>query len=138
MKSTTLSILLFFSLTIAMAQSDKDMITETLMDYIEGTSQGQPERIKKAFHPDLNLYSINEDESLRTLSGQRYIGYFKPGEKNERIGKIVSIDVVNNAAMAKVEIDMPSRKRLYTDYMMLLKINGHWTIVHKSFTWENY
>ncbi|AXT49685.1 hypothetical protein D1818_02185 [Aquimarina sp. BL5] len=40
--------------------------------------------------------------------------------------------------MAKVEIDVPTRKRLYTDYMMLLKVEGKWKIIHKSYTHVSY
>ncbi|MBP6699500.1 MAG: nuclear transport factor 2 family protein, partial [Flavobacteriales bacterium] len=32
--------------------SDIEQITATLMDYIEGTANGEPERLRKAFHPD--------------------------------------------------------------------------------------
>ena len=51
---------------------------------------------------------------------------------------ITSIDYENNAAQAKVEIDMPGMKRLYTDYFLLLKMEGRWKIVHKSFTYRPY
>ncbi|MEO1435372.1 MAG: nuclear transport factor 2 family protein, partial [Bacteroidota bacterium] len=35
-------------------QNDAELaaIRTTLMHYIEGTSNGEPDRIKKAFHPD--------------------------------------------------------------------------------------
>ena len=138
MRTITLLAVLILGIQWSTAQTDKAAIPATLMDYIEGTSKGQPERIKRAFHSDLNLYSIDAEQQLRALPGTQYIGYFKEGETNDRDGKIVSIDVVNDAAMAKVEIDVPSRKRLYTDYMMLLKIQGEWKIVHKSFTSEAY
>ncbi|MBW1297415.1 nuclear transport factor 2 family protein [Aquimarina litoralis] len=130
-------LVILLSTTITVAQSDKEKIKETLLDYIEGTADGSPERIKKAFHKNLNLYSITND-SLSITSGKKYIGYFKEGEKRDRIGKIISIDVVNNAAMAKVEIDFPKGKRLYTDYMMLLKVQGEWKIIHKSYTYVPY
>ncbi|WP_299241761.1 nuclear transport factor 2 family protein [uncultured Aquimarina sp.] len=137
MKNLFVVFLCLISFEIARAQSDKDQITETLLDYIEGTANGKPERIKNAFHKDLNLYSITND-TLSIRSGKKYIGYFKEGQKRDRVGKIISIDVVNNAAIAKVEIDVPTRKRLYTDYMMLLKVEGKWKIIHKSYTHVNY
>ncbi|WP_299222546.1 nuclear transport factor 2 family protein [uncultured Aquimarina sp.] len=137
MKNLFVVFLCLISFEIVLAQSDKDQITETLLDYIEGTANGAPERIKNAFHKDLNLYSIAND-TLSITSGKKYIGYFKEGQKRDRVGKIVSIDVVNNAAMAKVEIDVPTRKRLYTDYMMLLKVEGKWKIIHKSYTHVSY
>jgi len=108
-------------------------ITKTLNDYLEGTSNGEPERLKRAFHKDLNLYSVNSD-TLRTWSGKGYISNFKPGEKHNRIGKIISIDYENDAAVAKIEILMPGNKRVYTDYMLMLKVEGAWKIIHKSFT----
>lgn len=137
MKHLFILVVALLSGTISFAQSDKEQITETLLHYIEGTADGSPERIKKAFHKDLNLYSIAND-TLSITSGKKYIGYFKEGEKRNRIGKIISIDVVNNAAMAKVEIDFPKGKRLYTDYMMLLKVKGEWKIIHKSYTFVPY
>lgn len=122
----------------ANAPSELELITNTLMDYIEGTANGEPERIKRAFHKDLNLYTVEEDDSLRTLSGQKYITYFKEGEKNNRIGRIIAMDYENDAGTAKIEILMPARKRIYTDYLLLLKVEGHWKIIHKSYTYRDY
>lgn len=119
------------------AQSEKGksemvLITETLTDYIEGSTNGQPDRLKKAFHPDLNLYYVKND-SLRIWSGKAYIEDTKEGQPTGEVGKIISIDYENDIATAKVQITSPGRTP-YIDYFMLLKINGHWTIMHKMFT----
>ena len=45
-----------------------------------------------------------------------------------RIGKI---EIVGNAAMATIILDYPAVK--FTDFMTLLKFNGEWKIVNKSF-----
>jgi len=112
-------------------------ISETLMHYIEGTANGEPERLKKAFHPDFNLYMVTEDDSLRIRKGEQYVSNIKPGEKSNRIGRIISIDYENNAAIAKAEIVIPNW-RIFTDYFLLLKYEGSWKIVHKSYTWRAY
>jgi CubicO group peptidase (beta-lactamase class C family) len=117
-------------------KSDIDQIREILMDYIEGTANGQPERLKKAFHPDFNLYFVRQD-SFRIWSGKEYIANIKSGEKNSRKGKIISIDIEKDAAMAKVEIEIPNW-RIFTDYFLILKYQGAWKIVHKSFTFRDY
>jgi Putative lumazine-binding len=119
------------------AQTEIERITQPLMDYIEGTANGEPERLKRAFHPQFNLYYVAND-SLKTWSGQEYINGTKEGVKAKRIGKIVSIDYTNDAAVAKIEIDIPGRKRLYTDYLLLSKYEGSWKIIHKSFTYKDY
>ena len=113
--------------------SEEDQIRETLMHYIEGTANGEPDRLRKAFHPDFNLYAVSEDGSLRVRSGEKYISLFKKGQKADRVGKIVSIDYENDAATAKVEIVFGG-KRVFTDYFLLLKYEGSWKIVHKSYT----
>lgn len=125
------------SLNSLQAQTDLEAITATLNDYLEGTANGEPERVAQAFHEDLNLYSIKSD-TLSVWNGQNYIKGITPGRKSNRIGRIVSIDYENDAAIAKIEILMPGPKRIYTDYMMLLKVEGRWKIIHKSFTYVNF
>ncbi len=116
------------------AQSEMQLITNTLMDYIEGSTEGQPNRLKTAFHTNLNLYSIKKDGSLSIWSGSDYIEDTKEGEPTGESGKIISIDYENDAAVAKVEISHPKSKSTYIDYFMLLKISSKWTIIHKMYT----
>ena len=131
------SIILLIALSAAFmlqAQSDIELITSTLMDYIEGSTEGQPQRLKTAFHDDLNLYSIKKDGKLSIWAGTDYIADTKEGKPTGEGGKIISIDYENNAAVAKVEISHPKSKSTYIDYFMLLKIEGTWTIIHKMYT----
>ncbi len=107
------------------------------MDYIEGTANGEPERLRKAFHPDFNLYTITEENKLRIRSGEEYISQIKNGEKSNRIGRIISIDYEKDAAIAKAEIIIPNW-RIFTDYFLLLKYEGSWKIVQKSYTWVEF
>lgn len=130
-----LGLLIFFSLIsiTSFAQTELELIQETLTDYIEGTANGEPDRLRKAFHPDFNLYTVIGDDSLRVWNGQDYISGFQEGRKSNRIGRIISIDHENNAATAKVEIVMPNRG-VYTDYFLLLKLKEGWKIIHKTYT----
>lgn len=112
-----------------------EAINNVLMEYIEGTANGQPERLRKVFHPDFKLYTVNEKDSLLIRSGEQYIANIKKGEKSNRIGKVLFIDVEKDAAIAKAEIFVPNW-RVFTDYFMLLKYEGRWSIVQKSYSWE--
>ncbi len=114
-------------------KSDAEQIKEILLDYIEGTANGQPERLRRAFHPDFNLYTVAKD-TLWIRSGQQYIANFKDGEKNNRKGQIISIDIENDAAIAKAKISIPGK--IFTDYFLILKYQGAWKIVHKSYSWR--
>lgn len=116
-------------------KSEIGQITETLILYIEGTANGQPDRLRKVFHPDFNLYTVTTEDSLRIRSGEKYISNVKEDEKSNRIGRIISIDYEKDAAIAKAEIVIPNWK-IFTDYFLLLKYEGSWKIVHKSYTWR--
>ena len=115
-------------------KSDLEQITEILIDYIEGTANGEPDRLRKAFHPNFNLYAIAKD-TLWIRSGEQYIANTKVGEKSNRIGKIISIDIEKDAATAKAEILIPNW-RIFTDYFLIMKYQGSWKIVQKSYTWR--
>lgn len=115
------------------SKSEIEQITSTLTDYIEGTANGEPDRLRRAFHPDFNLYTVTEEDSLRIRSGEKYISDIKEGTKANRIGRIISIDYEQDAATAKVEIVIPNR-RIFIDYFLFLKYEGSWKIVHKSYT----
>ncbi|KQC00120.1 dehydrogenase [Pedobacter sp. Hv1] len=118
----------------APVKTELDEVTAVLLDYIEGTANGQPERLRKAFHPNFNLYTVAKD-TLWTRSGEQYIANIKVGEKSNRIGRIISIDIEKDAAIAKAEIVVPN-SRIFTDYFLLLKYKGTWKIVHKSYSWR--
>lgn len=140
MTKLILTAILLFTLVTAncqeQSQSEIQQISETIMLYIDGTANGEPDKLKKAFHPDFNLYTITSD-SLLIRSGREYISNVKKGEKNNRIGRIISIDYEKDAAIAKAEIIIPNW-RIFTDYFLLLKYKGEWKIVHKSYTWREY
>ncbi len=135
MKKVYFLMLFGFIVLNTQAQTEKELISETITAYFEGTANGESEKLKKAFHPDFNLYAVNKDNSLKTWEGKDYVGRIKPGKKSNRIGKIIAIDFENNVATAKAEVLIPN-KRVFTDYFLLVKYEGSWKIIHKSYTWR--
>lgn len=131
-KSLLLLIGVFLSVSLQ-AQTETELITDTINDYIEGTSYGNQEQVRSAFHPDLNLYSIRNG-LLNVWFGQDYINGITEGKDTDRKGKILSIDYENNVATAKAEIIIPNRNAPFIDYFILAKIEGKWTIIHKAYT----
>ena len=135
MKRTMLTVTMLLAIAFtAFAQNEEAAVKATLTDYMEGTSKGQIARIKKAFTPTAALYSVNPDGTQKRLPIGEYIGYFKEGQSRDRKGKIISVDIVNDAAHAKVEIISGNTK--FTDYMLLLKLKDGWKIINKSYTRE--
>lgn len=133
MKNLVLCLSFMLTTISIYSQTEAEKIASTLEKYIEGSTNGKPHLLKEAFHPDLNLYYIRNDE-IKAWSGISYIADTKEGKPTGESGKILSIDYENNAAVAKVEISHPDQPQPFIDYFMLLKEKGKWVIIHKMFT----
>ena len=104
-----------------------------LENYLRGHATGDPEFMRKAFHTEGNLIFIR-DGKYTTRSFADYIAGMsgKPApDEDKRKRWIESVDVSGNAAFGKIVLDYPTVR--FVDYMTLLKINGEWKIVNKSF-----
>ncbi len=107
-----------------------------LENYLQGHATGDPEFMRKAFHTEGNLIFVR-DGKYTTRSFADYIAGFngKPApDESKRKRWIESVDVAGNSAIGKIILDYPAGK--FVDYMTLLKINGEWKIVNKSFHFE--
>ncbi len=101
--------------------------------YFRGHSTGQGEHFRKVFHPDSKLYAVR-DGKFWTLTSEEYAARAsgKPAaDEAQRKRTIDSIDIAGNAAFVKLTLDYP--KVVFTDYMSMLKIDGQWKIVNKTF-----
>lgn len=104
-----------------------------LENYLKGHATGNPEFMKKAFHTEGKLIFIR-DGKYSTRTFEEYIAGMsgKPApDEAKRKRYIESVDVAGNAAIGKIILDYPSVR--FVDYMTLLKIDGEWKIVNKSF-----
>ena len=129
--------ILFASVSFAFGQmSDKDAVRIPLENYIKAHATGDPEYARKAFYTEGNMTYIRDGkyvtETFDAFIKRAFTG--KPAadedlRKDHRT--IEAVDITGNAAVAKIVLDYPSVK--FVDYMTLLKINGEWKIVNKSF-----
>ena len=101
--------------------------------YLRAHATGLGEHHRKVFHPEAKLFAIR-DGKFWQLTSEEYISR-SPGkpadDEAQRKRSIESVDITGNAAVAKVVLDYPQVK--FTDYMSLLKIDGEWRIVNKTF-----
>jgi hypothetical protein len=101
--------------------------------YLRAHATGLGEHHRKVFHPEAKLFAVREGKFWQ-LTSEEYISR-SPGkpadDEAQRRRSIESVDIAGNAAVAKVVLDYPQVK--FTDYMSLLKIDGEWRIVNKTF-----
>ena len=126
--------LLFVTCAPASAQeSEEAAVREAIQHYFQGHATGQGEHFRKVFHPDAKLFFIR-DGKLTQWTSEEYIsraGGKPAADEAQRKRKIDSIDIAGDAAFVKITLDYPGV--VFTDYMSMLKIDGRWMIVNKTF-----
>lgn len=134
MRKLIISIFLLVGLghSVAATASDLKEIQAVVQKYFDGTEKGNLELLREAFLPTLELQYVNRQGEFQTITGPDYIARITPGREYNRKGHIVNIDVTDNAATVKAIVDMPNR--VFTDYLLLLKVEGEWRISNKIAT----
>lgn len=108
-------------------------VRQALEYYLRGQATGGGENYRKAFHPDAKLFAVRDGKYWQ-LTSEEFIARAggKPAtDEAQRKRSIEAIDITGNAAVAKIVLDYPNVK--FTDYMALLKIDGEWKIMNKTF-----
>jgi hypothetical protein len=116
--------------------SEKDMIEKTLKNYIQGSSYNDLEKLESAFATDAALF-LTVKGTFKRLTPTDYLNFFKNKKKgvyNRRTGNILSIEIYNDIATAKVEIFILDRKVKLMDLFLLKKLEGDWKIISKTAT----
>ncbi len=123
----------YFGGNVLAEMAEKEAVKVPLENYLKGHETGKAEYMEKAFHTDGKLMFIR-DGKYTTIDFKDYIGRMKgeaAEDEAERKRRIESVDIAGNAAVARIVLDYPTVK--FTDYMSLLKIDGEWKIVNKTF-----
>jgi hypothetical protein len=104
--------------------------------YFEGIHDGDVEKLRAIFHPGTLLFG--------DVKGQPYaksLDVYLDGVKNRQSpkeagtpfkGSIISIDVINSIAVAKVHVKMYAFN--YDEFLSFHKIDNRWLIVNKMIT----
>ncbi|QDZ08691.1 nuclear transport factor 2 family protein [Sphingomonas panacisoli] len=111
-------------------------VRATLNLYLQGHASGSGDYMRQAFVPEARLLFMR-DGKLTQVTSEEYASRFtgKPADDEaKRKRSIGLIDIAGDAAIARIDLDYPDAK--FVDYMTLLKIDGKWRIVNKSFNVE--
>ena len=123
-------------ISFKMTEEDKKAVSVPLENYIKAHATGDGEYIRKAFHTEAKVM-FTTAEKFTQWSVEEFAARFtgKPAaDESKRRRSFEILDVAGNAAIAKVVLDYPTVK--FVDYMTLLKIDGEWKIINKSFNAE--
>lgn len=120
-------------ISFKMTDEDKKAVSIPLENYIKAHATGDGSLIRKAFHAEAKVMFLSSDKFTQ-WSAEEFAARFtgkSADDEAKRTRSFEIIDVAGNAAIAKVVLDYPTVK--FTDYMTLLKIDGEWKIINKTF-----
>jgi hypothetical protein len=114
---------------------EESAIRTTIEHYFRGDIERDVEQLKIAFHPTAVLQTSDESGTLKVLTQRDWHESIRRTPDRERpTASILQLDRAGVAALAKTELVFPHGR--YTDYLSLLKIDGRWKIVHKTYHWQ--
>ena len=115
------------------AGAEDAAVRAAIEHYFQGHATGDGAHYRKVFHPESKLFFIR-DGKFGSRTSEEYIAGAsgKPADDEaQRKRTIEWIDVTGDVAVAKLRLDYPTVT--FVDYMSLLKIDGEWKIVNKTF-----
>lgn len=113
---------------------DEAAVSAVVRAYVEGMVFADEAKLRSAFHPD-SLVIGNYEEKLEWSPSEEFIASvitMEPlPEGTPAPFEILSIDITGDAAAVKLTDDFAGMR--FTDYLSLLRIDGHWRIVNKLY-----
>ena len=135
MKSLPLIFFLVFVPSFGFAQdSELEAVTKTVHLYFDGMIERNGEKLEKAFLSEARLIGYRGDR-LFVTPFEEWVSATKKGSPRDPSlfkNNLLSIRIVGNTALAETELYWPGI--YYYDFLTLIKIDGGWKIVHK--TWH--
>ena len=118
----------------SMAQSAEEAAARVpLENYLKGHATGDGDYMREAFHTDAKVFSFRDGKLNQWTSAEfaaRFTGAPAPDEA-QRKRWIESVKITGSAGVGVIVLDYPTVK--FTDYMSLLKVDGEWKIINKTF-----
>ena len=109
-------------------------ISRTIESYFQGHATGDPVHFRKAFLPTAHIEGIR-DGIFTSWTLDAYCALFEGSpapDEATRKRTIDLIDISGNSAIARATLDHGAT--VFTDYFLLLKVDGEWWIANKVYS----
>jgi hypothetical protein len=123
-------------LTMNERNTELQLIKDTIMLYVDGVYKADVEMLKKAFHHKAMMYGAN-DNNITVVEIQGLYDFVSANTALSQTGEprqcfITSVRHAGNAASVEM-VEESAYGNNYTNYFHLLKIDGKWLIVSKTY-----
>lgn len=123
-----------------MVHSDEIAVRKIIQSYIDGTFTGNVEALRNCFHPNAVMNGFLGDQLLLGGPEPFFENMAQAPSMSEGgapyQGNITWVEVVGNIASATLKETGFGGDLTFTDYFHLLKEQGEWKIISKTFTTE--
>jgi hypothetical protein len=126
--------LLFVPALAPAQQADEQGVRAAVNVYLRGHATGNGDEMRKAFLPTAHIEG-NRDGKFVSWTVDEYCSRFngKPAaDEASRKRTIDSVDVSGTSAMARATLVHGTTT--FTDYFVLLKVDGEWKIANKVYS----
>ena len=124
----------FAASAIAADQREEAGVRTAIDRYFQGHATGDASHFRIAFLPSAHIEG-NREGKFTSWTLDEYCGLFngKPAaDEATRTRTIDLIDVSGDSSIAKATLDHGAM--VFTDYFVLLKVNGEWKIANKVYS----
>ena len=114
--------------------SANDGVRAAIDQYFKGHATGDPAEMRKAFLPTAHIEGIR-DGKFTSWTVDEYCAFSKgkpADDESSRVRTIDAIDVSGSAAMARATLVHGTAT--FTDYFVLLLVDGEWKIANKVYS----
>ena len=135
------SLLAFAGLALAAEPGGKRAATaaelalarKPLESYMQGHATGDPAHIRAAFLPTARIDGLRDGKPVSRTAEEFASGFSGKPADDEALRKrrIDKVELHGHAGMAQVTLDYPTIT--FTDYFVLLKVDGEWKIASKVY-----
>lgn len=113
-----------------------EAVEKVIWTYLDGLYEGDTGKLAQAFHEVSHLYTVS-DGGVADVPREKWFEFVKSrgsakSKGLQRTDRIVSVDF-SGPETAFVKLECSIHPRYFTDYLTLLKLNGGWKVVSKTY-----
>jgi hypothetical protein len=114
-------------------RDDRESARAAINQYFQGHATGDASHFRMAFLPSAHIEG-NREGKFTSWTLDEYCGLFKgkpAADEATRTRTIDLLDLSGDSGVAKATLDHGAM--VFTDYFVLLKVNGEWKIANKVY-----
>ena len=113
--------------------SDYDAVVATAQAYVDGLHAGDPDAVMTAFHDDAVMFGFTNGELLGGTARNLHGFVADNGAAPDIKTRIDVLAITPTTAVVRVDMEKDAIGADYTDFHTLLKQDGTWKIVAKTY-----